>query len=92
MKLKMMLLSVTMILSMLGGSSSGIDKNALASKQETKVETGTETTEDEVREDASHTGETEEEKDSDNTDKSEDKEKDICRFCKVNFRQFPFFC
>lgn len=75
MKLKMMLLSVTMILSMLGGSSSGIDKNALASKQETKVETGAETTEDEVREDASHTGETEEEKDSDNTDKSEDKEK-----------------
>ena len=70
MKLKVMLLSVTMILSMLGIGSSGIDSYAITSKTEKEVET---TTEDEVREDASHTGEDTDNKDQDKSDDQDDK-------------------
>ena len=66
MKVKVLLLSFTMLLSMIGSGFMGSDVMA---EKKTEVSTET-TTEDEVREDASHTGENEED-----SDKDKDKDK-----------------
>ena len=72
MKVKVLLLSFTMLLSMLGAGFTGRDVMA---EKKTEVSTDS-TTEDEVREDASHTGEdTTEDKETDgSSDNQEDKE------------------
>jgi len=74
MKIKVLLLSMTMLLSFIGSSIFGIKGDEARAVKLTE-NTETSTTEDEVREDASHAGEETENKDSeDNNESTDDKD------------------